>query len=399
VYRPSERKQSGAGSHACGRTPLVRLLATLLALCLTACASRLPDTVEIRYSPSELLNADAVFLGPGSVDHLEPVDLLEVDADMLAFLEETLGGTSTKKLAMQRLLQGLLDSGPRIRYENLKTYTALETFHAGEGNCLSFTTLFVAMAREAGLKVRFQEVKVPHNWERNGETWMYNRHVNAYVNLDTEGEYIIDFNTTPVEFNSTRRTISDREALSQYYNNMGVYWMLRDQFDLAYLHLRKAISLVDYEAYFWTNLGVLYSRAGEPERAESAWLHALEMERDLTAANNLARYYRQNGNDELATHFRDMVKSYRLRNPYYLYEMAEGAYYRGDYEKSISLLQDAIDLRDNEEQFYRLLGLNYVKTGDNENARDAIALAAKYSGTQEAGLIYSQKLRLLGVVD
>ena len=202
-----------------------------------------------------------------------------------------------------------------------------------------------------------------------------------------------------MEFNSTRRIISDREAMAQYHNNMGVYWMLRDQYDLAYLNLRKAISEVDYEAYFWTNLGVLYSRSGHPERAESTWLHALQMERDLTAANNLARYYRQAGEEDLANHFRDMVRSYRMRNPYYLYQVAERAYYQGDYDTSIETLQDAIDLRDNEEQFYRLLGLNYLKTGDKALAQEAIAQAAKYSGTAEAGLVYSQKLRLLGAVE
>jgi Flp pilus assembly protein TadD len=94
-----------------------------------------------------------------------------------------------------------------------------------------------------------------------------------------------------------------------------------------------------------------------------------------------------------------MVSSYRLRNPYYLYEVAERAYYRGEYEDSIETLRDAIRLRDNEEQFYRLLGLNYLKTGETGRAKDAIAQAATFAATREAGLVYSQKLRLLGVVD
>ena len=47
----------------------------------------------------------------------------------------------------------------------------------------------------------------------------------------------------------------------------------------------------------------------------------------------------------------------------------------------------------------RLLGLNYLKTGDKALAQEAIAQAAKYSGTAEAGLVYSQKLRLLGAVE
>ena len=168
---------------------------------------------------------------------------------------------------------------------------------------------------------------------------------------------------------------------------------------LALANLRKSLEYDPGFSAAWTNLGVLYSRAGYPRYAESTWLHALEMERDLTAANNLARYYKQADKPELATHFQDMVQNYRQRNPYYLYEVAERAYYRGAYDESVDTLRTAIRLRDNEEQFYRLLGLNYLKMGDTEKAKDAIAQAADHAGSAEAGLVYSQKLRLLGVVD
>ena len=35
---------------------------------------------------------------------------------------------------------------------------------AGRGNCLSFSSMFVAMAREADLTAYFQEVYIPPNW-------------------------------------------------------------------------------------------------------------------------------------------------------------------------------------------------------------------------------------------
>jgi Flp pilus assembly protein TadD len=378
------------------RALLKILCALLVPAWLVACASIVPDSVEIRYSEEELIPETAPFSSPGDVRSLEPVDVLELDGDMKAFVAEIVDRSTTQRTILVNLLDRMLNSGPHVlHYNNLKTYTAQETFHAREGNCLSFTNLFVALAREAGLKVYFQEMRVPDNWERQGETFMYNRHVNARVNLDGQGTYVVDFNLTRVRNDFQQQRITDKAALSQYYNNMGVFWMMAERYDLSYLHLQKAISLSDEEAYFWTNLGALYHRVGDDPRSEAAWLHALEIKTDLSAASNLARYYRRVGNRELEDYFQDQVRRFRQRNPYYLYEMAEAAYYAGEYQESISVLGKAIRMRGNEEQFYRLLGLNYVKTGDTGRARKAIAKAQQYAVSDQARHTYNQKLRLL----
>ncbi len=372
------------------------LVSFLLPMWLCSCASRLPDDLEIHHSPGQLVLETAPFARPGDVRGLAPVELLALDDDMRAFLAEIVDRSVTKKAILVNLLDSMLNSGPYVlHYDNLKTYTARETFHAREGNCLSFTNLFVALAREAGLKVHFQEMRVPHNWERQGGTWMYNRHINALVDLSELGQYLVDFNSTPVRSDFQQHRISDRSALSQYHNNMGVYWLLAERYDLSYLNLQEAISLAPEEAYFWTNLGVLYHRVGDASRAESAWLHALQLDSELSAASNLARYYRGVGNTGYAAYFQEEVRSFRDRNPYYLYEVAQTAYYAGDYEESISTLKRAMRIRDNEEQFYRLLGLNYVKTGNVNEARRAIAKASEFAVSDASRQTYNQKLRLL----
>ena len=377
-----------------------RLVAAVALLTLAACTTPLPSSVEIRYTPEELIPATAPFLGPDDVSSLQQVKMLELDDEMREFVAEIKERSPDRRTLLVNLLDRLLNSGPHVlHYDNLKTYTARETFHAREGNCLSFTNLFVALAREAGLKVQFQEMRVPDNWERQDETWMYNRHINARVNLDQQGEYVIDFNLTPVRNDFQQHRISDRAALAQYHNNMGVYWIMAERYDLSYLNIQRAISLENDEAYFWTNLGVLYSRAGDSGRAEASWLHALEIERDLSASSNLARYYRRTGNTELADHFQEQVRRFRGRNPYYLYEVAESAYYAGDYQASIESLQKAIRIRKNEEQFYRLLGLNYVKLGDTARASDAMRQAHAHAVSEEAKNTYNQKLRLLETTD
>ena len=373
-----------------------RLAVLCALLCIAACASRLPENVEIPYAPGELLPERAPFHKPGDIVNLPQTDPLALDADMEAFLEDVKARSGSPRVLLNNILRGLLQDDTVIEYDSFKTYTAQEAFHARKGNCLAFTNLFVALARAGGLDVEFQEVEIPHNWERQDETWVYNRHISAYVDLDIEGAYYIDFNLNPsdVEIYDTRR-ISDRAALAQYHNNMGVYWILSERYDLAFLHLRRAIRLSGSETWFWTNLGVLYSRVNDERRAEAAWLHALELGSDHSAESNLARYYRRIGNDELADLFQERVRRFRLKNPYYRYELAESAYYAGDYETSISELKAALRITRSEEGFYRLLGLNYVKTGQKEKAREAFANAETLAGSNAAQRIYSEKQKIL----
>jgi len=372
------------------------LVSLLLSMWLSACAVQLPDNLEIQHSPRQLIMEPAPFASAADERVLPAVDVLALDGEMQAFLAEIVDRSFTSKAILVNLLDRMLNSGPyMLHYDNLKTYTAMETFHAREGNCLSFTNLFVALAREAGLKVYFQEMRVPDNWEREGGTWMYNRHINARVDLEEQGEYIVDFNFTPLRSEFQQRRISDKVALSQYYNNMGVYWLMAERYDLSYLNLQKAISLSADKAYFWTNLGALYRRVGDDSRAESSWLHALEISNELSAASNLARYYQRVGSTEHAAYFQEEVRRFRHRNPYYLYQTAESAYQAGDYETSISTLEKALRIRDNEEQFYRLLGMNYVKTDNLSRARQAMARASEYAVSEVARHTYNQKLKLL----
>ncbi len=371
------------------------LTVLVLSVTLCACVGGLPPSVEIQYSPEELVPEQAPFYTRGDLSRLPPVDPLALDEDMHAFLADIQARSGSDRSVLNNILRGLLDDAS-IEYDNFKTYTAQEAFHARKGNCLAFTNLFVALAREAGLTVHYQEVDIPHNWERRGETWVYNRHISAFVDLQGQGEFFVDFNLNPtqVEVYDTKR-ISDRAALSQYHNNMGVYWIMGERYDLAYLHLREAITLADQEPWFWTNLGVLYSRVRDDRRAEAAWLHAVDLGNDHAAESNLARYYRGAGEDELADVFQQRVRRYRLKNPYYRYELAETAYYEGDYDTAISELKAAIRIIDDEEAFYRLLGLAYVQVGDRNRAGDAFAEAESITENQQARQVYGEKQKIL----
>jgi Flp pilus assembly protein TadD len=291
------------------------------------------------------------------------------------------------------LLEALIGGGLQLRYDNFKTYTAEEAFYARAGNCMSFTTLFVALAREAGVKARFQEVDVPPIWSAQGNTWRLNLHLNAVVDLP-RAQQVVDFDMNSYSSERLRRVVSDDVALAHYYNNMGVHTLSEGGLELALAYFRAAIRLVPGASHLWANVGTLYRHTGNWEAAEAAYLRALELHSDPVAYSNLARLYSAHGETKLAAYYRERVDIFRASNPYYLFYLARQAYAANDYGATKRLLRKAINRNPEDHDFYRLQGLARVQSGDVNGARRSFKRAEQLA-EGDARARYQQKLQLL----
>ena len=109
-----------------------------------------------------------------------------------------------------------------IDYDDSATKTALQTFHDRVGNCMSFTSLFVVLAREAGLQVTFQKVAVPPIWQADSDLIILNDHVNALVRQKFEKRVVVDFNATELKANYETEPVSDTYAQALYFNNIAM---------------------------------------------------------------------------------------------------------------------------------------------------------------------------------
>jgi hypothetical protein len=76
-------------------------------------------------------------------------------------------------------------------YDPQVTLQADEAFAARTGNCLTFSSLFIAMAREAGLEAWYQEIAIPPKWRAVNDTLLVSMHVNAVVE-DNGKRYTVD---------------------------------------------------------------------------------------------------------------------------------------------------------------------------------------------------------------
>ncbi|MBN2419921.1 MAG: transglutaminase domain-containing protein, partial [Deltaproteobacteria bacterium] len=142
------------------------------------------DTINIdNFSPYELPDGSKIY--PASIDHTVPdVDILAINDEIKALLNQKIKKIRNPAQRIEKLSEILVS---KIMYDTAGdaygVQTAQETFDSGTGNCLSFTNLFVAMARYSGLRPRFSEIPTLPNWTRDGEILFFTRHIGASVDI------------------------------------------------------------------------------------------------------------------------------------------------------------------------------------------------------------------------
>lgn len=347
--------------------------------------------------PAELLTGTALF----GVDVRDPgperEDVLGTDAQMRAFVAAQVEGIRNPEVKLRKLLAGMGDQGLfSLDYAGTETKTATQTFYDRKGNCLSFTILFVALAREAGLDVSFQTVDIPPVWTSDTGLVILNNHINALVRLGPAGNYEIDFNNVESKGNYQRQPVSDEYALALYHSNLGVQYLQARDDRQSFAELRAAIRAYPRIPGPWVNLGVLYSRNERYGLAESAYLEALQADpRNLSALSNLASLNRQLGNEERAEEYFSKVRSYQERNPYYYYYLAGVAYGDLKLDEALGQIEHAIRLKHDEHQFYFLRGLIHYKLGKRDEARSDFAEAHEYAEYDDVKRRYEAKMAAL----
>ncbi|CAM2065962.1 Tetratricopeptide repeat protein [Sulfidibacter corallicola] len=324
------------------------------------------------------------------------VDILEVSPDMAQFLDVHVVPVRNPVLRLQRLVQVVFnESFLSLSYENTETKTSVETFRDRSGNCLSFTNMFVAMARYCGFTAHFQEVENVPTWDRHGNVVVLNRHMNALIFIVGK-KITVDFN--PYNRPEDRRTmvVSDARALAQYYNNIGAELFGDGQRELALAHFQRALQIEDRISFTWSNLGVAYQYVDDAEMAERCYLKALKVSRaELTAMNNLERLYRRQGRLEEANKYHRRVVRFRKRNPFYHYELGRAALERANYDKAVGHFRAAIRRKPKTHEFHWMLAAAYHGMGDADKAAKALVRAREYAPNVFDKDRYSQKLELM----
>jgi len=390
--------QPGIDSYM-GSTRLIRIASIAATAVLAAgCAGPALEQDAVTIPEQALLSGEILFGAPVETGSIPDPGMFELDEEMRAFVTDHVGDARGGRERMRRLLSAMVESGlMSLDYDDATTKTARQTFHDRIGNCMSFTALFVALAREADLDVTFQTVEVPPFWYADSDLVILSNHVNAVVKQSFGSRVVVDFNVTELKGDFETREVSDDYALALYYNNVAMDALRQGDLEQSFRLLRKSIETYPDIAGNWANLGVIYSRNGEDDYAIAAYRKALSLDGNhRPSLTNLASIYKSRGDSERAEYYAHQVRRYRDRNPYYHYYNALAAYRKGDLEAAENHIARAIDLEQTEHRFFQLQGLIAQRRGDREAALESFERALDLTVYADARRVYDNKISLLG---
>lgn len=280
----------------------------LAALALAGCASV--------SGPSVTRQRLAVQIRELGVDPDELIYPFEPTEEMRRWVREEVASVGTPTERLDRLLRSLLTQDRPLAYDRGVTSTAAEVWETRKANCLSFTHLFVGLARELGVPVYYLRVSDLQSFEKDGDLVVASEHVTAAYGPPVARK-VLDFSARDVSPYHHTEAISDLRALALFYSNQGAE-KIRAGANLEALELLETAVRLDPDlSDAWLNLGVAQRRLGRLRDAEAAYRRSLEADPGVTSAYyNLSSLLERLGRGDESRALLELVDRQRNRNPF-----------------------------------------------------------------------------------
>ncbi|QSX29434.1 hypothetical protein JYB88_14665 [Shewanella cyperi] len=294
------------------------------------------------------------------------------------------------------------DKGGFQYYDNY-TRVAEVTYKERQGNCMSLVVLSSAMADILNVPVEIYEVQVEPVWDKQGEFYLLNGHVNiklmppelmntAYVRT---GAIQVDFLPERAMRGYAKKKINRQTLLAMFYNNLAAEALIEKQQDKAYALIKQSLLQKPDFPPALNTLAILYRYRGHEDWAEDAYRLALKYTpEDLTTLYNLALLLGEQERLEEWAEIHKVLELARIRNPYYYYDMAQQAFSDHEYQQALTWYLRAVEKADYRHEFYFGLSKAYWATGNERKARQSLekALALSRDGDRQR---YQSKLNAM----
>ncbi len=227
-------------------------------------------------------------------------DPLETTDEMRAFAKEVAGGGLMFD-RLTRIQATMFDRSMfTIDQESPETLTAREAFQRRRGNCVSFTNLFLALARSLGIELQAGLVVQRESSEKKDDLVLVYAHMVAVVRF-VKGFAIYDFFAASERRGAEIRLLDDLALTGILVSNRGVAALRARDDALALSRFDVAVRLAPQFTGGWGNLGLARWRTGDTAGALAAYRRALAIDpHQPTVLHNLATLYQSQGNFESA---------------------------------------------------------------------------------------------------
>lgn len=382
------------------RLALSRLWLPLFFCVISACTSLPKDDKSLSsLHKQKQLWVDSVLKHSNSLpnDYEHHRDqILKVSEEMRQEVIQRFGHLSNHS-ASSALAKWLIDEeGHNMRYDTDANLTPLQAFHEKRGNCLSFTLLLNALARELGIRMQYNAVEIPSSWNFDEEVGLiFYRHVNAVQRYGSRKQ-IFDLALELYNPGYPQKFITETEAVAMFMNNFSIMHLQKGEFEKASHFSKLGIAYSPNNADLWVNLGVVLKRSGKFKEAEFSFLRAYELsQRNLPAVSNLERLYRQQNEHQLAAIYAKRAKRARSKNPYLHYVKARHLFERQLYEGARNATDRAITLHGNDPRFYELKSRIAQAEGDYKTAVKSLKKAYSISEEINERERYASKVEIV----
>lgn len=331
-------------------------------------------------SASQPANAPPVLPANAHVP-VAPAQVLEIPPALMEdFRLQVLSKSHVPHRRLELLAKYLfLPGGLGIKYDHNATYTVAQAYEHRLANCLTFTLLTVALAREARLEAYGQDMSESLVWVQDETATYRTTHVNAGIRIDAR-RFTLDVASDQVLSRNPPRRIADARLLAQYYNNRSAELMAQGQLELALAYSKVAVQQDPLYSAVWNNGGVYFGRTEQPREAERYYLRALELNADdASALTNLSQLYLRTGEIDKARPLQKRLRVVQDHNPFHQFMLALSAEHRGELEDANRFYRRAIRLHRNEHRFHFGLARTYFKLGKPEAASRALLRARELS--------------------
>ena len=272
-------------------------------------------------------------------------------------------GLSAEARVQQLIDFMIADDGLALRYQEQPTLGIAESLAQRKVNCLSFTLMFIALARASGMRAHAQASDDALAMRVLGDTVYRATHVNAGVEID-DAEYTVDVGWRSLLAVRKPRTITDAQLVALLHNNNAVEFLLSGDREQAATRVEAALALDPANATLLSNAGVVHWRSGRRDAAERAYLQALKLQRGhLGALGNLVGLYRATGATRLAEGYAKRLQRAQAVDPFSQFLIAQALVDSGAYDDAVAHFRRAIRLLPDEPQFHRGLADAYLKQG------------------------------------
>lgn len=319
--------------------------------------------------------------------------IVAVPPDLQALLRQrVISAGPDREARLQHLIEMLFArDGMDLQYDATATLTVSETWQQRRANCLSFTLLFVALARSAGIQARVQEVDQVVSWYQE-DGGLYNvGHVNAGIEVNGRSG-TVDLDRNVLYDRKGPRVIDDARAIAHFYNNRGAVQLEAGNGDAARAWFDAALRQSAGFSAALNNLAVLEGRQGNLSLARAYYMDALRSSpRHIPSLINASSLLARMGDRAGAARLQQRLQHVRQRDPFTQYLLGTQAERAGDSDRAIHFYRRALRLYDSAHPFHFALARAYVMAGDLKRAGHELQRAQQLAGAAQQSR-YQSKL-------